>query len=255
MHNNSIYCVKPDNIIDNETGLFQRASYDFAKEAAAFGATVQTTASGFMEVIPFINSPEQLSLIPHLSESEQIKNNLARIREVSKKQPFMANAIAPYSLLTMIASVKLMAWLVRYPDEILSALWFCAAELGWYISELFTTGAKVVSLSDPHAQRELMGDSRFREFCVGSQMALLQQVLQFNAKGVLHLCPYCFMPLEEYGLIGVKKNKTANKNYEHALLAAADTAHETVLIGRQCPHARQTDFIYYLSIQKEQKYG
>jgi len=86
-------------------------------------------------------------------------------------------------------------------------------------------------------------------------MALLKQILKFNAKGVLHLCPYCFMPLEEYGFIEVKENKTANKNYEHALLVAADTTHETVLIGRQCPHTKQTNFIYYLSIQEEQKYG
>jgi len=255
MHNNSIYCANPDNAVDDETGLFQRMPYGFAEEAAALGAAVQTTASGFLDVIPCINSPEQLLRLPRLSESEQMKNNLARIRELSKKQPFMANAIAPYSLLTMIASVKLMAWLVRYPDETLSALWFCAAELGWYISELFIAGAKVVSLSDPHAQRELMGDSRFVKFCAGSQMALLQQIIKFNAKGVLHLCPYCFMPLEEYGLVCIKEKKPAEETYEHALLTAADTAHETVLIGRQCPHTKQTDFIYYLSIQEEQKYG
>jgi len=143
MHNNnSIYCVKPDNAVGDENGLFQRMPYNLANEAAALGATVQTTASGFMEVIPFIKSPEQLLRLPRLSESEQIKNNLANIRELSKKQPFMANAIAPYSLLTMITSVKLMAWLVRYPDETLSALWFCAAELSWYICELFIARSK-----------------------------------------------------------------------------------------------------------------
>jgi uroporphyrinogen-III decarboxylase len=248
MHNNSIYCVKNDNTVDNERGLFQRMPYNFAYEAAALGAAVHATASGFLDVIPFIQSPEQLSRIPRLSESEQIKNNLARVRELSKKQPFMANTIAPYSLLAMISSAQFPAWLIRYPDETLSALWFCAAELGWYISELFIAGAKVVSLSDPYAQRELLGDFRFREFCAGSQMALLKQILQFNAKGALHLCPYCFTALEEYGLIGIRENKAAHETYEHALLTAADTAHETVLIGRQCPHSKKADFIYYLSI-------
>jgi len=254
MRNNSVYCVKHDNAVNNEIGLFQRDSYSFADEAAALGAAVQTTASGFLAVIPFIKSPEQLSRIPRLSKSEQMKNSLARVRELSKKQPFMANAIAPYSLLTMVASAKLLSWLVRYPNETLSALWFFAEELGWYISELFIAGAKVVSLSDPHAQRELIGDSHFVKFCAGSQMALLKQILKFNEKGVLHLCPYCFMPLEEYGFVGIKENKPANETYENALLTAADSANETVLIGRQCPHAKKTDFIYYLSITEEYKY-
>jgi uroporphyrinogen-III decarboxylase len=255
MHNNSVYCAKPDNTVDNETGLFQRASYDFADEASALGAAVTATASGFQEVVPFINSPEQLSRVPRLSESAQMENSLARIRELSGKQPFMANAIAPYSLLSMIASRKLMAWLLRYPDETRSALLFLASELGWYISGLFAAGAKVVSLSDPHAQRELVGDSRFREFCVNSQMDLLKQIIKTNIKGVLHLCPYCFTPLEEYGLISVSENRTVNETYEYALLTAAENAKETVLIGRQCPHTKQTDTIYYLSIKEEHKYG
>ncbi|GBU27618.1 hypothetical protein R84B8_01153 [Treponema sp. R8-4-B8] len=255
MHNNSVYCVKPDNTVDKENGLFQRIDYNFDEEAAALGAEVKTTASGFSDVIPFIKSPEQLSRIPRFSQSEQIKNNLARVRELSNKQPFMANAIAPYSLLSIVTSAKLLSWLVRYPNETLSALWFLAEELSWYISELFIAGVKVVSLSDPHAQRELIGNSRFVKFCAGSQMALLKQILKLNVKGILHLCPYCFMPLEEYGLIGIKENKTANKTYEHALLTAADNAKETVLIGGQCPHTRKTDFIYYLSIQEEHKYG
>jgi len=248
MHNNSIYCVKPDNAVNKENGLFQRTDYNFAEEAAALGAEVQATASGFLNVIPFINSPEQLSRIPRLSQSEKIKNTLAQVKELSKEKPFMANAIAPYSLLSMLASAKLNTWLVRYPNETLSALRFLAEELAWYISELFTAGAKVVSLSDPHAQRNIIGDSRFREFCAESQMALLKQILKINAKGALHLCPYCFMPLEKYGLISIKEKKTANETYERSLLTAADNADETVVIGRQCPHTRKADFIYYLSI-------
>jgi hypothetical protein len=253
--NNSVYCVKPDNTVNNKTGLFRRMPCNFAEEAAALGAEVITTASGFQDAAPFIKSPEQLSRIPRLSESWQMKDNLARVRELSKEQPFMANALAPFSLLTMIASTKLMAWLARYHDETLSALLFFASELGWYISELFIAGAKVVSLSDPYAQRELVGDARFREFCAGSQMALLKQILKINAKGVLHLCPYCFMPLEEYGLMGIKEKKPAEETYEHAMLKAADSANETVLVGRQCPNTKQADFIYYLSIQEEQKHG
>jgi len=248
MHNNSIYCVKPDNTVDKENGLFQRTDYNFAEEAAALGAEVQATASGFSNVIPFINSPEQLSRIPRLSQSEKIKNTLAQVKELSKEKPFMANAIAPYSLLSMLASDKLNTWLVRYPNEIRSSLLFLSEELAWYISEIFIAGAKVVSLSDPHAQRNIIGDSRFREFCADSQTALLKQILKINAKGVLHLCPYCFMPLEEYGLIGIKEKKTANETYERSLLTAACNANETVLIGRQCPHTKKADFIYYLSV-------
>jgi len=255
MHNNSVYCAKPDNAVDNETGLFQRAPYNFTDEASALGAALRATASGFQEVIPFIKTPEQLSRVPRLSESEQIKNSLARVRELSGKQPFMANAVAPYSLLSMIASAKLMTWLVRYPDETRAALLFLAGELGWYISGLFAAGAKVVSLSDPHAQRELVGDSRFKEFCVNSQMDLLKQILKTKIKGVLHLCPYCFTPLEEYGLLGIKGTKGVNETYEYALLAAAENANETVLIGRQCPHTKQTDNIYYLSIKEDHKNG
>jgi len=248
MHNNSVYCAKPDNTVDDKHSLFKQTPYNFANEAAALGANVQTTASGFLDVIPFIKSPEQLLHIPRLSKSEKIKNILEQVGELSKRQPFMANAIAPYSLLTMIASAKLPSWLVRYPDETLSALQSLAEELGWYIPELFIAGAKVVSLSDPHAQRDIIGSSRFEKFCVNSQIALLKQILKINAKGVLHLCPYCFMPLEEYGLIGIKENKTVKETYEHALLSAADNANETILIGRTCPHVKKTNFIYYLHI-------
>lgn len=246
MYNNGIYCAKPGNTIEGEAGLFQRTTYNFFEEVSALGAQVLPTASGFYDISPVINLPEHLSQIPRLSEAQMIKYNLSRVRELSKEKPFMANAVAPFSLLTMISSAKLMTWLVRSPDEILSALQFLADELAWYISELFAAGAKVVSLSDPHAQRELIGDSRFEKFCISSQSTLLNQVLKFKARGVLHLCPYCFMPLADCGFLDIEEQKTTDKDYEQALLTASNAASETVLIGRQCPHTRQTDFVYYL---------
>jgi uroporphyrinogen-III decarboxylase len=246
MHKNSVYCAKPENRIDEN-----RMSYNFTSEATALGAGIKTTASGFSDIIPFVNLPEQLQNMPRLSESGKIKDALAEIGTQAKNNVFMAGAIAPYSLLTMVSVSNFYEWLIRYPVLVTSALNFLAGELAWYISEMFRAGAKIVSLSDPYAQQELIGAARFHEFCAASQINLLKQIGRRREKGVVHLCPYCFTTLEEYGHINLKEARAAGGPYEQALLKAADEASETFFIGRTCPHIKYTDYIYYFSIGGE----
>ena len=250
----SIYCAKPNHTVGSEDGIFVRLPYNFADEAAALGAGIQDTASGFSNVVPLVDAPEHFKNIRRLSESVRIAGRLSEIKGLSENHRLMVNAIAPYSLLTTVSTAKLQGWLIRCPDEVLSVLDFLSDELAWYLSALFHAGVKVVSLSDPHAQKELLGDMRFRKFCAGSQMALLKRLAGSVEKGVLHLCPYSFSDLEAYELIERKEMRPVSGSYEEALLISANQASEICIIGGQCPHTKYAKHVYYLSIQEGHKY-
>lgn len=244
----SLYCATGENAVRTEDSLFLTLPDDFAAEARALGAQTRATASGFWEVIPQITAPEQLRDIPYLPDKPVIRDLLAEIERRSEAHNVLLNVSAPYSLLAQISSPKLPAWLLRRPDAVHAALGSLTGALADYIGKAFDRGVKVVSMADPHAQRELLGEKCYKEFAAQYQLRLLERLVQSPSHGVVHLCPFSFTPLEEYGLLALSDLTPAESSYEKVLLNVANSANSVVLIGHQCPHTRFIGHLYQLAL-------
>ena len=242
----STYCAVPENAVQADGSLFLTLPDDFVTEARALGVQTQVTASGFGEVISQITAPEQLREIPYLPDKPLIRNLLAEIERRSVEENVLLNVTAPYSLLAQISSSKLPAWLLRYPDAVHAALGPLTDALADYIGEAFDRGVKVVSLEDPYAQRGLLGEICYKSFAVKYQVRMLERLVQSPSHGIIHLCPFSFVPLEEYGLLELAVLTPEETSYEKVLLNVAKSAKSVILIGHQCPHTRFTEHLYQL---------
>lgn len=245
----SPYCADPENQVRVEDSRFLILPPDLVTEARALGAKTARTASGFFDVSPLITGPEELGALPRLKDAPLIRELLTKIQEQAPARHILLNVSAPYSLLSQISSSKLPAWLLRRPQEVHAALSMLTDELGGYILEAFRRGVKIVSLSDPYAQKSLLGEPCHRAFAADYQLRLLRRLSESAAFGLVHLCPFSFVPLEEYGLLSASKRTPADTNYEAALLDAANTAENLIFIGRQCPHTRHASQLYQIIIK------
>lgn len=243
-----LYCATRENVVRTEDSLFLTLPDDFVTEARALGAQTRATASGFWEVIPQIRAPEQLRDIPYLPDKPVIRDLLAEIERRSEAHNVLLNVSAPYSLLAQISSPKLPAWLLRRPDAVHAALGSLTGALADYIGKAFDRGVKMVSMADPHAQRELLGEKCHMGFAAQYQLRLLERLVQSPCHGIVHLCPFSFTPLEKYGLLALSDLTPAESFYERILLDAANSADRVVLIGHQCPHTRFTRHLYQLAL-------
>lgn len=244
----SAYCAAAENCISQVESLFLTLPGDFVTEARALGAQTQITASGFFDVTPLVTTPEQLPRIPYLPDQPLIKELFMEIERLSATRYIFLNVIAPYSLLTLICSQKLPAWLLKQTDEVKIALGILTDALADYIMAAFERGVKIVSLQDSYAQHGLLGDKRYRTFAAEYQVRLLQRLSGSSSRGVVHLCPFSFVPLEEYGLLKLSYVELPNPYYEKALLDMANRSDHVVFIGHQCPHNRLAKYLYQLNL-------
>jgi hypothetical protein len=245
----SLFCLDHEESAGMSDGLFTILPERAFTLARAYGAKASETASGFIDTEPLITSPEELKSIPRLSEQPLVAAQLSDIGRLSKRENVWLNATAPYSLLAELSSRKMPAWLIRFPDDVHAALRAITQGIQEYIASAFASGALIVSISDHHAQRELLGEKRFRIFAAEYQRRLLANLSESGLRGVVHLCPYSFEPLCEYGLADVRVIAPEKSDYRQTLLEMSRKTSSLVILGHQCPHTRSSASVYQIEIK------
>ncbi|MDX9872106.1 MAG: uroporphyrinogen decarboxylase family protein [Clostridia bacterium] len=242
------YCAALENRTEPADGPFLTLPPDLVTEARALGARTKITASGLFDIVPIVTAPEELRGLPWLPDRPLMKKLLAEIAQQAGSMDILLNVNAPYSVLSQISSPQLPAWLLRHPDDVYTALSALTNGLSAYIHEALTHGVKVISLADPYAQKNLLGEKCHRAFAGEYQLQLLQSLAQSPARGIVHLCPFSFTALEEYGLLSASILTPADSDYAPALLSAANTAESIIFIGRQCLHTRRALHLYQMRL-------
>jgi uroporphyrinogen-III decarboxylase len=138
--------------------------------------------------------------------------------------------------------------MIKEPQAVHASLETLTRGVAAYIISALEAGCAAVSLSDPYAQKILLGERRFREFAAAYQLKLLRLLADSPARGVVHLCPYSFTHLEEYGFITAHSDHAAAAGYEAALLETARGSRGVTFIGRRCPHTKTADCVYRLEL-------
>ncbi|MDR0917174.1 MAG: hypothetical protein LBN02_08340 [Oscillospiraceae bacterium] len=155
---------------------------------------------------------------------------------------------AAYSTLARVSGKTMLRQLIREPDAVHAKLAALTDALAAYITTAFGVGAEIISLSDPYAQAELIGEPRIRAFAAPYQLRLLKTVADSGTSGVLHVCPYSFAHLTDSGALTATEVPTTDGDYRITLNEIARESERVIIVGQQCPHVKHAKSVFLLEI-------
>lgn len=238
----------PDILCAREgISCFAELPAGFSTEARALGASLKYTESGIPVSEPLFDRVESLLEIGDISASPTVREVLELVRRNSAERPVMLNVQSAYSVLrTATEQRTLYSWLIRNRSEVHSALNSITSGLAGYITEALRCGGKVISISDPWARVEIIGENRYREYAAEYQIRLLRLLKGISVShGVIHVCPHCSLRLEKYGYVAARRENFEQKPYQEVLLEAAS---DFVIVGHICIHSPFAEEFYRLEI-------
>jgi uroporphyrinogen-III decarboxylase len=237
----------------------------FTVEAEALGAHIGKTSNGFSVPEYLYTNPKMLGDLPSLEEQAPIRELLDRIAEARKTQgkTILLKASGPYSVLASLVEPGLFyRWLRKEPEFVHRALERIQAGLGAYIRRAFSLGVGILSLADPYANPELLGEGRYREFPARHITDLLRQITADQADPakreslasstvggpVIHICPHNSLLLEAFGFLTAESMKLAEPASCTDALRALSASGRTLLTGHVCIYAGGISAIQLLTL-------
>jgi hypothetical protein len=227
------------------TGLFTHEKiiscpHNFVTEAQALGAIIHKTANGFETAQYLFNDPGDLYTIPFLADTEPVYRVLEQIRQAaSQRKTILLKVNGPYSILASLVEPKsFYRWFVKSKAALHDALDTVAEGLAEYICGAVLEGVTIISLADPYANLQILGEKRYREFAAAYLMGLLKSV---GGKSVrLHLCPHNSVPLVQFGYIEAKDIPITQNSYLDALAEEVLFSPGLTITGNQCIYSENT---------------
>lgn len=147
--------------------------------------------------------------------------------------PVMLRAQAPFSALMLrVNSRRMFSWLCRYPASMQAALERIAERTAGALQEALDSGIAIVSLADPSAMPELLGEERYMRFAADMLVRELHR-LEPPRGALVHLCPRASRALEERGCLSARVIEARPGNYPLAALGMAQREGVT-LLGHRC---------------------
>ena len=147
--------------------------------------------------------------------------------------PVMLRAQAPFSALMLrVNSRRMFSWLCRYPAAMQAALERIAERTAGALQEALDSGIGIVSLADPSAMPELLGEERYLRFAADMLVRELHR-LEPPRGALVHLCSRASRALEERGCLSARVIEAKPGNYPLAALGMAQREGVT-LLGHRC---------------------
>jgi uroporphyrinogen-III decarboxylase len=236
----------------------------FSVEAQALGARIVKTANGFPSPEYLFSDPGELRTLPLIHEQPPVKKVLEQIETAPREKTRLLKVNGPYSILASLVEPKLFyRWLAKNPSDIHAALAQITAGSTAYIRMAFRKGVRIISLADPFANPEILGERRYREFAAAYLLKLLGEILkplppnaetsgsQVSPRNrLIHLCPHNSVTLEQFGLLkseAIPLDGKAGGSYT-ALLLSFDAGEDAVLLGNQCIYAADAKSLIRLTL-------
>jgi uroporphyrinogen-III decarboxylase len=227
---------------------------NFVTEAAALGAVINKTVNGFETARYLFNDPDELYYIPFLADTKPAYRVMEEIRRVSNSKIILLKVNGPYSILASLIDPKLLyRWLVRNSPAVHAALNTITMGLAEYINRAVAEGVKIISLADPYANPEILGEKRYRELTAAYLLGMLKTITaKLNAsvkeKSVLlHICPHNSVPLVQFGYMETRDISITHGSYIDALTEESLFPPGLTIAGNQCIYSENTKTITILS--------
>ncbi len=192
--------------------------------------------------------------LPKIAEaiytSEELKSTLESI-ELAGNEDIVLKVLGPFSsLLERIDSNTLFKWLYKHKNEMHSALEKIMEDLADYINTAIDKGANIISIAEPSAMVEVIGEVCYKEFVILYMVKLLKEIEANMNKSIVHICPRSSIYLERYGFAAIEELLYSSNSYGQALIDLAKNK-DIKFIGHRCINAEdaKVDKIYVLRLK------
>jgi uroporphyrinogen-III decarboxylase len=223
---------------------------NFVTEAQALGAGTEKTAGGFETARYLFSNPEELLRLPLLDEQLPIARLLEEIEKAPPGKTVLLKANGPYSILAALVPPQLFyRWLAKRKAEVHAALERISVGLAAYILKAASRGAAILSLADPYANPEVLGEKHYGEFAAPYLIKALKEIADGAPELVAHLCPHNSLVLERYGFLRGKNFSISSDAVGEPyiqLLAALAGRKQAALLGHQCIYAAKPQELIFL---------
>jgi|AGTN01.2.fsa_nt_gi Uroporphyrinogen-III decarboxylase len=234
-----------ENIRDIRGGSILQLPVGFTAEAEALGAQA-VQGAGCVYTAYSCGSLNQLRNLPRLETQEPVARVIDCIRMAAGH--VMLAVQSPYSVLAAVTEPPLLLrWLIAEPFEVKSALERITEGLGEYIKAAVASGADIVSLADPYALPEVLGNARYMEFVAAYMTRLLRMLVNSLERGVVHICPRSSLVLERLGCLVSRKAVCPPGRYEDQLLRLSRD-NSVWFVGHRCIHLETSAYIDLLEV-------
>jgi len=230
---------------------YLKLPFDDYVEAEAFGALVVRRRE-LPQLEYNSNNKNIYSCIHNLRESEPTKSILEAIR-LEDKQPILLQIQAPFSILAyLLEPMNLYKQLRKDPKGVEKLLAQLVQEQIEYVKAALQLGVRTISVADPCASLELIGEKNYRSFAANPLFHMLQKLVPFLKSGVIHLCPRCSYPMEQMGYLKSQVKHMEYSDQFSMLLALAEDP-KVFVTGHQCIHKQRSNQSYQFHLEIEEK--
>lgn len=209
------------------------------------------------ETIPIVSDetdPQNIENLPEIIDIACSSGSLKMVMECiefTKSEDIMLKMQGPFSiLLSLVGGDQLFKWLCKYKNEINYSLDKITDAISDYATEAINKGVRIISLADPSAMADLLGEKKYKEFSAKYLISFLNKIEPYLENSLVHLCPRTSIILEKYGFVTSEIIYYERGNYAQALIELAQ--HSTVkFVGHRCVNAEtvKNDKIYVLKLR------
>jgi len=154
-------------------------------------------------------------------------------------EPVMIRVPGPFSaFMTAAGTNATYRWMQKHGPEVKEAFAQIMDGLSEYCIEMAGRGARILSIADPSAIADVLGEKKYREFAAEYTVRLVRQILPHAGNSILHLCPRTSLLLEGYGYCRSRKLPVQSSDYASALLNVHNVTKDR-LIGHRCINAEK----------------
>ena len=128
--------------------------------------------------------PEQFTLM----QDKRIKT-IIEVTKKLKEKPLILEAEAPFSILAaLIDPMKLYLAMQMEPEKLEKILKKIVLEEAEYIKAVIQAGCRIISLAEPTATMDMVGEKCFKECSGMATFMFLKEIEKFLSNSVVHLC-------------------------------------------------------------------
>lgn len=231
--------VTPENILNTSRLIRDKEKSRFLKLPVNFISQVKTQPKVSIEELPKVAEA--------VNCREEFKVTLESI-ELAGNEDIILRVLGPFSaLLQNIDSNTLFKWLYKHKNEMHFALKKITEALAAYINTALSKGVSIISLAEPSAMPEVIGEGCYREFVIYYTVKLLKEIEANLNESIVHICPKTSYQLEKYGFMAEEALSYCSNSYAQALIELAHN-NNIKYIGHRCINAEhvKVDKIYVL---------
>ena len=180
--------------------------------------------------------PEQFTLM----QDKRIKT-IIEVTKKLKEKPLILEAEAPFSILAaLIDPMKLYLAMQTEPEKLEKILKKIVLEEAEYIKAVIQAGCRIISLAEPTATMDMVGEKCFKECSGMATFMLLKEIEKFLSNSVVHLCGKLSSSMIAVHMAKEEEDFVTGETYLENLIEVTKNP-EIHFVGQRCIHQKKNE--------------